>query len=61
MALSESLLSVLVCPRCKGALTYQASPEELLCATCRLGYRIQEGIPQMLPAEARALLSSGPA
>ena len=56
MTLSADLLAILVCPRCHGALDYRMAPvEELVCRTCRVAYRVEDGIPVMLLDEARPL------
>ena len=56
MTLAPELLEILVCPKCKGDLEYRATaPEALLCHACRLVYAVEDGIPIMLPTEARAL------
>jgi uncharacterized protein YbaR (Trm112 family) len=49
------LLTILVCPVCKGPLLYQKSAQELICKPCRLAYTVQDGIPVMLEDEARKL------
>ena len=56
MPLSNELLKILVCPKCKGPLEYRAAaPESLICHDCRLVYAVQDGIPVMLIDEARKL------
>ena len=56
MTLPKELLEILVCPKCKGDLTYQTDPaEELVCPACRLRYAVDEGIPIMLIDEAKPL------
>lgn len=55
MKVSEQLLELLVCPRCKGKLDYQEAQAELRCDACRLAYPVRDGIPIMLADEARAL------
>jgi hypothetical protein len=55
MSLAPELLEILVCPRCKGDLEYQPSPEQLICHACRLVYRVDDGIPVMLIDEATPL------
>lgn len=55
MTLDDRLLEVLVCPKCKGELEYAQDEQELRCHTCRLAYRIEEGIPVMLIDEARPI------
>ena len=52
MSLSPELLSILVCPACKGDLVYAATEGTLTCNACRLRYRIEDGIPVMLVEEA---------
>ncbi len=49
------LLEVLVCPVSKGPLDYDAAANELISRGARLVYPIREGIPIMLPEEARPL------
>lgn len=49
------LLSLLVCPRTKGPLTYDRERGELVSERARLAYPIRGGIPIMLEAEARHL------
>ena len=52
MALSPDLLSILVCPACKGDLVYDAPANTLTCDRCRLRYRVVDDIPVMLVDEA---------
>lgn len=52
MTLSPQLLSILVCPKCKGDLEYRESEQSLTCHACRLKYAIRDGIPIMLIDEA---------
>ena len=49
------LLDILVCPICKGPLLFRKAQQELLCRADRLAFRIDDGIPVMLEAEARKL------
>jgi LSD1 subclass zinc finger protein len=55
MALSEDLLSVLVCPACRGDLTYDREASTLTCPACRLRYRVVDDIPVMLVDQAEPL------
>ncbi|UCH09460.1 MAG: Trm112 family protein [Fidelibacterota bacterium] len=48
MGLSEDLLDILVCPKCKGSLDYQEKEERLVCKACRLAYPVENDIPIML-------------
>ncbi|KQO68071.1 hypothetical protein ASG51_05780 [Methylobacterium sp. Leaf465] len=49
------LLELLVCPLTKDTLEYDAGRQELVSRSARLAYPIRDGIPIMLPEEARAL------
>ncbi|MFH1688439.1 MAG: Trm112 family protein [bacterium] len=55
MALSQKLLEKMVCPACKGSLSYEEELNRLVCPTCNLGYRIVDDIPVMLVDEAEKL------
>lgn len=55
MTLSEQLLAILVCPKCKGDLEYQIEQSRLVCHTCRLSYPVRDDIPIMLIDEATPL------
>ncbi len=49
------LLEILVCPVTKGLLRYDAEKQELVSDRAGLAYPIRDGIPVMLPGEARVL------
>jgi uncharacterized protein len=49
------LLEILVCPLTKTTLSYDAERQELISEAARLAYPIRDGIPIMLPEEARPL------
>ncbi len=49
------LLEILVCPLTKSTLEYDADRQELISRSARLAYPIRDGIPIMLPEEARRL------
>jgi uncharacterized protein YbaR (Trm112 family) len=49
------LLEILVCPATKGPLEYAASANELISRLANLAYPIRDGVPIMLPEEARPL------
>jgi uncharacterized protein YbaR (Trm112 family) len=55
MPVSEELLSILVCPKCKGPLKPTADGSALDCTACKLRYPIEDGIPVLLIAEAEPL------
>ena len=49
------LLEILVCPVTHGPLTYDRARAELVSTSARLAYPVRDGVPVMLPEEARAL------
>jgi uncharacterized protein YbaR (Trm112 family) len=49
------LLEVLICPVTKGTLVYDRAKQELISRSAGLAYPIRDGIPIMLPGEAREL------
>ena len=51
----RKLLEILVCPLTKGPLEYDAGRQELISREAKLAYPIRDGIPIMLPEEARKL------
>lgn len=53
--MDKKLLDILVCPVCKGPLTYDKPKSELVCRADRLAYPIRDDIPVMLEDEARKL------
>jgi hypothetical protein len=50
--ISDELLEILVCPKCKGDIEYNRENEKLICRSCRLIYDIKDDIPIMLIEEA---------
>ncbi len=49
------LLEILVCPVTHGPLTYDRDKAELVSKSANLAYPIRDGVPIMLPEEAREL------
>ncbi|WP_370638412.1 Trm112 family protein [Aurantimonas sp. VKM B-3413] len=49
------LLELLVCPLTKTTLSYDREKNELVSRAAKLAYPIRDGIPIMLPSEAREL------
>lgn len=49
------LLEILVCPVTRSPLRYDRERGELISKTARLAYPIRDGVPIMLPDEARTL------
>ena len=54
-AVDPKLLELLVCPLTKGPLRYDRDNGELISDQAKLAYPIRDGIPIMLPEEARPL------
>lgn len=54
-AVDPKLLEILVCPLTKQPLEYDPARQELISRAAGLAYPIRDGIPVMLPDEARKL------
>lgn len=48
-------MELLVCPLCKGPLTFDRTQQELSCNADRLAFPVRDGIAIMLENEARSL------
>lgn len=55
MAISQDLLDILACPKCKGVIHPTDAGDGLVCDACRLRYPIREDIPIMLIDEAETI------
>jgi uncharacterized protein YbaR (Trm112 family) len=53
--IDPKLLEILVCPLTKATLEYDAERQELISRPAKLAYPIRDGIPIMLPEEARSI------
>ncbi len=53
--IDKALLTILVCPQCKGELVLQRQSDELICEKDHLAFPIRDGIPVMLVDEARKI------
>jgi uncharacterized protein YbaR (Trm112 family) len=53
--IDPKLLEVLVCPLTRTVLHYDRDKQELISRAAGLAYPIRDGVPIMLPGEARAL------
>jgi uncharacterized protein len=53
--MDPKLEEILVCPKSKGALEYNASANELISCRAGLAFPIHDGIPILLLDSARAL------
>ena len=54
MALSQDLLDILACPKCKGEVHLSEKQDTLICDACKLRYAIKDDIPIMLIDEAES-------
>ena len=54
-AIDPRLLEVLVCPVTRTPLVYDRQKGELVSKAARLAYPVRDGVPVMLPEEARPL------
>lgn len=52
---NPKMLELLVCPLTKATLEYDRESMELVSAAAKLAYPIRDGIPILIPSEARAL------
>lgn len=55
MPISEELLNILACPKCKGDIHLNETQDGLICDECRLLYEIRDDIPIMLIDEAKPI------
>jgi uncharacterized protein YbaR (Trm112 family) len=53
------LLELLVCPLTRSTLSYDAERQELISKAAKLAYPIRDGVPIMLPEEARSIEPGG--
>jgi uncharacterized protein len=53
--LDKKLLDILICPVSKSSLTYDHENNELISERSGLAYPVRDGIPVMLPDEARKI------
>lgn len=53
--IDSKLLDILVCPVTKGPLEYDREAQELVSKQAGLAFPVRDGIPIMLPDEARQL------
>lgn len=55
MHVDPKLLELLVCPVSKAPLRYDAAKAELISDDAALAFPIRDGVPVMIPSEARRL------
>ena len=54
-SIDPKLLEILVCPLTNKPLEYDAAAQELISRAAKLAFPIRDGIPIMLPEEARKI------
>jgi uncharacterized protein len=52
VAVDPELVSLLVCPACRGAIEYKERRQLIICTACGLHYPVRDDIPVMLVDEA---------
>ena len=55
VAIDPRMLEMLVCPLTKGTLAWDAARSELVSRAARLAYPVRDGVPILLPSQARRL------
>jgi uncharacterized protein YbaR (Trm112 family) len=50
-----ALLAILVCPVTRGPLRWNPETQELISEAAGLAYPVRDGVPVMIPEEARPL------
>lgn len=58
-AIDSRMLELLACPLTKGRLEFDSVRGELVSRSAMLAYPVRDGIPIMLPSEARDLRREG--
>lgn len=53
--MKKKLLSILVCPLCKGPLIHKSRQKILICEKDKLAYPVRNGIPVLLAADAEKI------
>tara|TARA_Y100001978_G_C23645227_1_gene410389 strand:+ start:1000 stop:1179 length:180 start_codon:yes stop_codon:yes gene_type:complete len=56
--MNKELLQSLVCPVSGGGLVYDNELDELRCEKSKLAYPVRDGIPIMIPDEARQIVEN---
>ncbi len=55
--IDPKFLELLACPLTKGPLVWDSAASELISKVAKLAYPVRDGIPIMLPSEARQISS----
>jgi uncharacterized protein YbaR (Trm112 family) len=56
--ISQKLLEIIACPKCKGQVQLSETQDGLICTACQLIYEIRDDIPIMLLDEAKPLIQA---
>ncbi len=59
MSLTEEIVSILACPKCRGDLNPVAAGEGLLCKACNLVYPVRNDVPVLLIEDAQPFDGAG--
>lgn len=54
-AMDPKMLSVLICPKTGGPLSYDSDKKELVSKSAKLAFPVREGVPILILDEARHL------
>ena len=54
------VITILVCPQCRGEIHLNKNEDGLICDKCKLIYEIRDDIPIMLVNEAQPLPAGSP-
>lgn len=52
MAVDRTLLEILICPECRGEVSYREDEDLIVCTGCGLRYPVRDDIPVMLVDQA---------
>jgi uncharacterized protein len=55
MSFDKELADMLACPKCRGRVELKADESGFVCATCRVIYLIEDGIPNFLIDDAKPI------
>ena len=53
--MNKEILKIIVCPLTKSKLVYDKKNNELISRKAKLAFKIKDGIPVLLPEEARKI------
>lgn len=54
-SMDPKMLSILICPKTGGPLSYDSDKKELVSKSAKLAFPVREGVPILLLDEARSL------